>query len=314
MLLLSPKYKAHRPFSLYYRYVFKPILQDNDRYRWKFYLVPSFYFGLYGFIIFQLGTVVLPHISDRLLILEKAIWIPLLIVCTPFLGWLSMTIAPQSAGTRGALQEYPYDYILYYPNVECRTCHTVKPARSKHCSICGKCVLVADHHCIWVNNCIGKGNYLYFFCFLFANTISMVYGFARIMYITMRRSEDVAPYAKSILIFTILCGSFAVICSVFTYLQLDLVRDGMTTNEKDKWYTMHEIMREGRLIKTADDRWFIIPLSSQKASGIDGVYTTNPYDSRQYHPQNYTAITDPSDITNIYDSGSFTTNFKRLCT
>ena len=45
--------------------------------------------------------------------------------------------------------------------------------RSKHCRKCDKCVQEFDHHCIWLNNCIGKANYGSFMCLL-AGTLALL--------------------------------------------------------------------------------------------------------------------------------------------
>ena len=48
----------------------------------------------------------------------------------------------------------------------CPFCEVIRMPRSRHCNICNRCVERYDHHCPWVNNCIGKTNHLYFYIHL----------------------------------------------------------------------------------------------------------------------------------------------------
>lgn len=59
---------------------------------------------------------------------------------------------------------------------KCRTCRTNRPERSHHCRQCGFCVLMMDHHCQWINNCVGYYNYGYFFRSLIFVHIGSFYG------------------------------------------------------------------------------------------------------------------------------------------
>ncbi|CAL9103807.1 unnamed protein product [Musa acuminata var. zebrina] len=48
----------------------------------------------------------------------------------------------------------------------CQKCSHYKPPRAHHCRICKRCVLRMDHHCVWINNCVGHENYKIFFVFV----------------------------------------------------------------------------------------------------------------------------------------------------
>lgn len=49
----------------------------------------------------------------------------------------------------------------------CEFCRGKKFYRASHCRACGTCVLMRDHHCPWIANCVGFQNIQYFFNFLF---------------------------------------------------------------------------------------------------------------------------------------------------
>ena len=53
----------------------------------------------------------------------------------------------------------------------CEVCQTHVANDAKHCGQCNRCVDGFDHHCRWLNNCIGRSNYESFFrviCCFFA--------------------------------------------------------------------------------------------------------------------------------------------------
>lgn len=58
----------------------------------------------------------------------------------------------------------------------CAKCQLVRPARAWHCRICGICVKRMDHHCVWINSCVGESNHQAFILALLVFLLTSVYG------------------------------------------------------------------------------------------------------------------------------------------
>eukprot|EP00127_Corallochytrium_limacisporum_P000382 Clim_evm77s11 gene=Clim_evmTU77s11 len=58
----------------------------------------------------------------------------------------------------------------------CKICHVWKAPRVHHCRRCGRCVLRMDHHCVWINDCVGYRNYRPFIDFLLWVVVSTTHG------------------------------------------------------------------------------------------------------------------------------------------
>eukprot|EP01018_Ginkgo_biloba_P010138 Gb_39365 [translate_table: standard] len=58
--------------------------------------------------------------------------------------------------------------------VFCSLCNKKVKKRSKHCKSCDKCVDGFDHHCRWLNNCVGRKNYTTFMLLMASILIMLI--------------------------------------------------------------------------------------------------------------------------------------------
>ena len=69
--------------------------------------------------------------------------------------------------------------MLQKYNRVCVKCQCSKPPRCHHCSVCGRCVMMMDHHCPWMNNCVGQRNLKAFLLFNAYTVIAATYSAVR---------------------------------------------------------------------------------------------------------------------------------------
>ncbi|XP_062845292.1 palmitoyltransferase ZDHHC23-A [Trichomycterus rosablanca] len=71
----------------------------------------------------------------------------------------------------------------------CPVCRLARPPRAGHCRICGECVLRMDHHCVWINCCIGQANHRHFLLTLLLFMMTSLYGISTVLHTVCPRQS-----------------------------------------------------------------------------------------------------------------------------
>lgn len=118
----------------------------------------------------------------------------------------------------------------------CPRCLSIKPVRAHHCSVCKRCVKKMDHHCPWVNNCVGEHNQkffvlftLYIFLISLHAAILIVVHMIRCVESDWLECSSFSPAATLILI--ILLGFEALLFGIFTLVMFFTQLSAIFTDE-----------------------------------------------------------------------------------
>ncbi|KAG4127369.1 hypothetical protein ERO13_D10G212000v2 [Gossypium hirsutum] len=88
-------------------------------------------------------------------------------------GRVPSSYIPDVEDTSFASDQEPKKNVLQ--SKYCDKCAAYKPPRTHHCRVCKRCILRMDHHCLWINNCVGYWNYKAFFNLILYATIGSIH-------------------------------------------------------------------------------------------------------------------------------------------
>ncbi|KAJ0422130.1 DHHC palmitoyltransferase-domain-containing protein [Aspergillus carlsbadensis] len=105
----------------------------------------------------------------------------------PTTDWVMVKLATSDV----AAMDVPVKY--------CKTCSIWRPPRCYHCRVCDNCIETLDHHCVWLNNCVGRRNYRYFFAFVSTSTLLALFLLgASLAHILIYRSQEGISFGDAI--------------------------------------------------------------------------------------------------------------------
>jgi palmitoyltransferase len=119
----------------------------------------------------------------------------------------------------------------------CPECCSYRKPRSRHCQVCERCVEKFDHHCPWINNCVGARNLGVFYMFLLVtNTFLLVNFIEAITHVYLEVPDHLILHPSLTELLAYVWGSislgFMIPLSVLLYVQTVNFLTNTTTNER----------------------------------------------------------------------------------
>lgn len=184
--------------------------------------------SLIGFVAYTFFTIIIPHLADSgtpnwVLLLQVAFGCFLLVNVMYNYAMAVCLRAGEPPPFPGDVEKDAELGMASIPWKQCHKCLLSKPPRAHHCSVCRQCVLKMDHHCPWINNCVGFSNYRYFCLFMLYLALGCLYvvllGYPLFLQAAMpvrRRSLDL-PFADA------QCVSLSWLVSLCIFLALSML-------------------------------------------------------------------------------------------
>lgn len=138
---------------------------------------------MYAVVLFAEVLNVYPHMP---------VWVVYLMtgICAYNILFMTITVCTDPGYLKNDNVDFLYLLEVSDPTHLCPDCLTVRTSRSKHCSVCQRCVERFDHHCPWINNCVGANNHNYFFQFVVSMFLVIAQALSHAIYVLVEVSVN----------------------------------------------------------------------------------------------------------------------------
>lgn len=141
----------------------------------------------------------------------------------------------------------------------CSTCLTYRPPRSSHCRMCDCCIDGLDHHCTYLNNCIGSRNYLFYISFLISSVMNLIIiiGTSVWRILKFHHKNEISNHPISVSVLVISSVVLIPITTLLSY-HVYLTFKGLTTVEHIKIQARQTILKQTVQPSTSSsfNRWY----------------------------------------------------------
>ena len=161
-------------------------------------------------------------------------------------------------------------------NENCDICNISNlPLRSHHCKKCEVCILKFDHHCSFINTCIGEDNHLIFVLFLLFQSIAICLALCGLfktihLFLVKNKGSSYSDIPFSIYFLLFILSLYFFYCGILFFFHAYLISTNKTSYEiyhKDKCPYLHIFKEERNKIL------------NERGIDIEPTFEFNPFDS-----------------------------------
>ncbi|XP_075416798.1 palmitoyltransferase ZDHHC12 isoform X1 [Tenrec ecaudatus] len=136
----------------------------------------------------------------------------LLLVLGSLLLYLSVSLMDPGYVNMQPQEESREEHAAMVPQVvalrRCRYCLVLQPLRTRHCQECGRCVRRYDHHCPWMENCVGERNHPLFVAYLALQLAVLLWALS----LAWSGLRFFQPWGQWLQSSGLLCATFLLLC------------------------------------------------------------------------------------------------------